>query len=198
LKNKQNIAIFPLSLVVLPGETQMLHIFEQRYISLVNDAFIENKNFVIPYLKINEVKNIGTLVKLKEIQQRYPDGRMDILVEGVKVIKVNEIHTSQNEEICDTANIEYIRSCEAVDLSPLKNIFNKYLEHDDFSEELPDGFVPGLFSIARQIPLTEYEKYQFINQASNIHRTKYLFNKIQMLIIINNRASRLKDKFYLN
>ena len=41
------IPIFPLNIVVFPGEKLNLHIFEDRYIQLINDCVAEKKAFGI-------------------------------------------------------------------------------------------------------------------------------------------------------
>ncbi|MFX7140708.1 LON peptidase substrate-binding domain-containing protein, partial [Acinetobacter baumannii] len=41
------IPIFPLSIVVFPGETLNLHIFEPRYRQLIQECFAEQKPFGI-------------------------------------------------------------------------------------------------------------------------------------------------------
>ena len=85
------IPIFPLSIVVYPGEQLNLHIFEPRYKQLIEDCFAAKKNFGIPAVLDNKVSEMGTLVQVTEISNRYPDGKMDIKTEGLKTFKILEI-----------------------------------------------------------------------------------------------------------
>ena len=42
------IPIFPLSIVVYPGESLNLHIFEERYKQLITECYAEKKSFGVP------------------------------------------------------------------------------------------------------------------------------------------------------
>src|SRR5215813_980852 len=72
------IPIFPLEIVVYPGEQLNLHIFEERYKQLISECYKEKKSFGIPSVINNHVGEMGTLVKITEIAEVYEDGRMDI------------------------------------------------------------------------------------------------------------------------
>jgi len=78
------IPIFPLAIVVYPGEKLNLHIFEPRYKQLIIDCMETKKPFGIPTVLNNEVKELGTLVQVKEIVKTYDNGEMDIITEGIK------------------------------------------------------------------------------------------------------------------
>ena len=44
------IPMFPLNMVLLPGETKTLHIFEDRYTQLVSDCLLNEAHFGIPFI----------------------------------------------------------------------------------------------------------------------------------------------------
>ena len=44
---KNNLPIFPLGLVALPGSIQSLQIFEPRYVKMIKSCMSENHGFVI-------------------------------------------------------------------------------------------------------------------------------------------------------
>src|SRR5258706_12161063 len=85
------IPVFPLSIVVYPGESLNLHIFEPRYKQLINECFAEKKSFGIPAVVNDKVCEMGTLMEITEISERYEDGKMDIKTRGQKVFRVLEI-----------------------------------------------------------------------------------------------------------
>ena len=76
------VPIFPLAIVVYPGEQLNLHIFEPRYKQLITECFAEAKPFGIPTVLNNAVSEIGTLVQVSEIVKIYEDGKMDVRTEG--------------------------------------------------------------------------------------------------------------------
>jgi Lon protease-like protein len=65
------IPIFPLSIVVYPGEHLNLHIFEPRYKQLINECYSEERPFGIPTVIKNEVAEFGTLVKIERVVKVY-------------------------------------------------------------------------------------------------------------------------------
>ena len=65
------IRIFPLAIVVYPGEELNLHIFEPRYKQLINECHESNKPFGIPSVIKNNVTELGTLVDIIEMSKVY-------------------------------------------------------------------------------------------------------------------------------
>ena len=77
------IGLFPLGLVLLPTEQAPLHIFEPRYLELVEDCIAQESEFGIVLADdIGETRDVGTRVSVIEVLERLPDGRMNIAVEG--------------------------------------------------------------------------------------------------------------------
>src|SRR5215212_5959493 len=72
------IPIFPLGIVVYPGEKLHLHIFEPRYKQLVTECFSDKKPFGIPAVIENRLQDFGTVVTITEITTVHDNGEMDI------------------------------------------------------------------------------------------------------------------------
>lgn len=101
------IPIFPLSLVVFPGEQLNLHIFEPRYKQLINDCFTNKKLFGIPSVIDQKMEEMGTLVEIQEISKIYDDGKMDIKTKGVSSFKILEIIKEIPEKLYSGAIVSY-------------------------------------------------------------------------------------------
>src|SRR6202000_1034102 len=82
------IPIFPLSIVVYPGEKVNLHIFEPRYKQLVNECYAEKKPFGIPAIINDKLNEMGTLMVITEIVNTSENGEMDIKTEGLSVFRI--------------------------------------------------------------------------------------------------------------
>ena len=78
------IPIFPLGIVVYPGEALNLHIFEPRYKQLITECFAEKKPFGIPSIIESRLQDFGTMVSVDEISKVHDDGEMDIKTHGQK------------------------------------------------------------------------------------------------------------------
>ncbi len=60
--------LFPLSLVVYPNEKLKLHVFEPRYLQLVNECKEQQNTFGIPTYSDGKVKEFGTEMRLVGIE----------------------------------------------------------------------------------------------------------------------------------
>src|SRR6476619_6142384 len=85
------IPIFPLGVVVYPGEELNLHIFEPRYKQLIEECNTSSKPLGIPIVIKNSLNELGTLVDITEITTKYPNGEMDIKTKGQKVFRILEV-----------------------------------------------------------------------------------------------------------
>ena len=101
------IPIFPLGIVVYPGEQLNLHIFEPRYKQLITECAVSKKPFGIPAVIDGKVQDIGTLVKVVEIIKQYEDGKMDIITEGLEVFSVLEVIKELPDKLYSGAIVNY-------------------------------------------------------------------------------------------
>jgi Lon protease-like protein len=85
-----DLGLFPLGLVILPGERLPLHIFEPRYRELVADCVLEDRPFVIVLATDSGVARIGCTARFAELTRRFADGRMDVTVEGGDPVEIIE------------------------------------------------------------------------------------------------------------
>jgi Lon protease-like protein len=74
--------LFPLDVVLLPGAPLPLHIFEERYKEMVGEVLANNSEFGIVQAGERGILNIGCTATVEQVTNRYPDGRLDILVVG--------------------------------------------------------------------------------------------------------------------
>jgi len=86
----RELPLFPLPVVLFPGASQALHIFEPRYRQLLADCLDDDRRFGIVYVPPVEnpaeaaVPSLGAVGCVAMIQSadRFPDGRGNILTEG--------------------------------------------------------------------------------------------------------------------
>ena len=74
--------LFPLGLVLLPGEKVPLHIFEDRYKQMIGECLDEQREFGILWLADDALKDVGCTARITRVLERFDDGRMNIVVEG--------------------------------------------------------------------------------------------------------------------
>ncbi len=76
--------LFPLGLVLLPGEVVPLHIFEDRYKQLIDECLDGDGEFGIVWVADDGVREIGCAAGITQLLERMEDGRMNILVQGTR------------------------------------------------------------------------------------------------------------------
>lgn len=77
-----NLGLFPLNLVLLPGERIPLHIFEPRYRALVADCTLEGRPFVLPLATDDGIAKYACTATVDGVVRRFADGRLNIVVRG--------------------------------------------------------------------------------------------------------------------
>jgi Lon protease-like protein len=87
--------LFPLGIVALPSESVPLHIFEQRYRTMIERCLEPERGsaggeFGILWLSDEELKPIGCACEIERVLERTQDGRLNILARGTRVFRLLE------------------------------------------------------------------------------------------------------------
>jgi len=99
------IPIFPLPLVIYPNSSYPLHIFEERYKSLINRSIKDEASFAIIPMLNDDLAIVGTEVTVSQITNKYPTGEFDIVVKGgerVSIIKTWKTPSGYSEALVKT------------------------------------------------------------------------------------------------
>jgi Lon protease-like protein len=86
----QNFPLFPLAIVALPGELIPLHIFEERYKTMMNECLEHEREFGIVWLSDDGLREIGCACHIDQVLERMDDGRMNLLTRGTRPFRVLE------------------------------------------------------------------------------------------------------------
>lgn len=90
------IGLFPLGIVLLPGEKAPLHIFEERYKELIEECLQRGEEFGIVFGDDDGVRSVGTMAAVLEVLERFDDGRLNIVVEGRRRFSVEKITSGRS------------------------------------------------------------------------------------------------------
>ena len=80
--------LFPLGLVALPSELIPLHIFEERYKTMIGQCLDEESEFGIVWLAEDGLRPIGCACEVAEVLERLPDGRINLVARGTRVFRI--------------------------------------------------------------------------------------------------------------
>ncbi len=88
--------IFPLDLVLLPGVSLPLHIFEPRYKEMIAECLARKKPFGVVRASDDGVADIGCIAEIVSVTKKYDDGRMDIVTRGLDRFEVIQVHEDRS------------------------------------------------------------------------------------------------------
>lgn len=80
--------LFALGIVALPTESVPLHVFEERYRTMIEECLEGESEFGIVWLSEDELKPIGCACEIERVLERMDDGRLTILVRGTRVFRL--------------------------------------------------------------------------------------------------------------
>ncbi len=196
------IPIFPLSIVVYPGENLNLHIFEPRYKQLINECHTAKKPFGIPAVIQNKVQDYGCMVDITELSELYDNGEMDIKTKGVKIFRILEMINDIPDKLYSGAIVNYPDNYEISVLDLMRKVMTSIRElhlllkvKKDFTKE--DGELTS-YEVAHHIGLSLEEEYELMNLLDERQRQEYLKRHLTKVIPMLADMEKLKEKIKLN
>jgi len=197
------IPVFPLGIVVYPGETVNLHIFEPRYKQLVNECYTEGKPFGIPTVIDNKLNEMGTLVKIIELVKVYDNGEMDIRTQGLRIFRVLEMIKAVPDKLFSGAIVNYPENSEGPGKRELmKKVVNAIRELHRLLNITKDFKKPDtdlvVYDIAHHAGLSLQEEYELLGLMREDQRQEYLKRHLSRVLPIIAEMETLKEKVKLN
>jgi Lon protease-like protein len=196
------IPIFPLNIVVFPGEKLNMHIFEARYKQLINDCVEQKKSFGIVSATDGKLRNFGTLINVEEISKKYDDGKLDIKTKATKVFVVLEIIKALPNKLYGGAIVNYPNNLEHIN-AKLMSIILKDVRHLHKLLNVSKDFKKNdetlcSYDIAHQVGLSVNEEYDMLELLHENQRLEYIRRHIVKTIEVVTGVENLKDKIKLN
>src|ERR671916_3098878 len=102
--------LFPLGLVALPSELVPLHIFEERYKTMVARVLEEDGEFGIVWVADDGLRDVGCACEIAEVLERMPDGRMNLVARGTRPFR---IEARQDDLAYPAGVVEFLEDEEA-------------------------------------------------------------------------------------
>ena len=130
-----NMPLFPLPRVVLLSGTLLrLHVFEPRYVQLVEDVLKENKIFAVPMIQsqdltmvqpaLHSVAGFGMIVH----HEKLPDERYNIVLLGLGRILIQE--EQEGDRLYRVARGALLAELEEFDTTSLMMLFAQVIVHN--------------------------------------------------------------------
>ena len=196
------VPIFPLGIVVYPGESLNLHIFEPRYKQWINECFTGSKPFGIPTVLDNKMQDYGTAVRIKEITTVHDNGEMDIKTEGEQVFRVLEIIREIPDKLYSGAIVNYPLNQQAGSAEVMRRVVTtvrelfKLLKVEKDFKKADEAL--NSYDLAHHVGFSLQEEYEFLNLLHERQRQEYLKRHLQKVMPLVAQMENLKEKVKLN
>ncbi len=199
----ENFPLFPISVIIFPGEIQPIHIFEKRYKQLINDIENNGEIFGIPFIKDGTLCEFGSGVVIHKILAKSPTGEMDILVRGVNLFKMMNIEENLPGKLYGGGSVMVLDEMNKTAVELLQEKFKTYKQQLSAINKLPEtspemNLPRHILDIAGQLPLEIDEKYKIIKLEKTHQREQLLIEKLDFLLMINKKLQEVGYRFYLN
>jgi uncharacterized protein len=196
------IPIFPLGIVVYPGENLNLHIFEPRYKQLINECHSAKKPFGIPTVIDNKVQDYGSLVEILEISGVHENGEMDIKTKGVRVFRILEVIKDVPDKLYSGAIVNYPETHEQGKpelmrkvMSSVRDLHQLLKVNKEFKKE--DSKLKA-YDVAHHIGMSLEEEYELLGLLDERQRQEYLKRFLAKVLPMVAGMEQLKEKIKLN
>jgi len=196
------IPLFPLSIVVFPGEELNLHIFEPRYKQLINESKDGDKPFGISAVLDDKISELGTLVAVTEITTEYDNGEMDIKTKGLQVFRILEIVKEVPDKLFNGAIVNYPATVEKSNAVLMQKVIEITLQLHSLLNIKKDfkkiNSKLRSFDLAHHAGLSLQEEYELLGLFTEYQRQEYLMQHLLKVLPIISEMETLKNRVQLN
>lgn len=172
---KNNLPVFPLGLVALPGSIQSLQIFEPRYINMVKECMSNGHGFIIVLQsKLESISDYGMSKKGTYVEiidfNNLPNGLLGITVRSENKVNISNIcqlkdglHVADAKPEIDPEVDDQAILAEYPEIS---NILTQLMKHPKISDlQIKVDFSSAdsvAYNLAGLIPLSSFEKQNLL------------------------------------
>lgn len=192
------IPIFPLGIVVFPGEELNLHIFEPRYKQLINECFSLKKTFGIPVVLENKVQELGSMVDITELTKVYDSGEMDIKTKGKQVFRILETIKDVPDKLYSGAIVTYPDNNNKGNPDMMRKLMasirelHSLLKVDKGFKKKDDEIIS--YDVAHHIGFSQEEEYEMLGLFDERQRQEYIKRHLNKALPMLAEMEQLKEK----
>ncbi|OWP63093.1 peptidase [Hymenobacter amundsenii] len=198
----RQLALFPLNLVVFPGEKLNLHIFEPRYRQLVRDCLQDGITFGVPPYLNGEVSELGTELRLLSVEKSYVSGELDIRTKAVGLFRVEEFFRELPGkpyagatvlDLPDNATADPVLHAQLREL--IEQLYSILGLRRIFVELAPDF---RIYDVAHQLGMSTEQEYQLLAAPTEVARQHLALEHLERILPVLQETERLKERVRLN
>jgi Lon protease-like protein len=177
---QDKLPLFPLGVVLFPGATLPLHIFEDRYKEMIEECIAAEREFGVVMASEKGMSKIGCTAAVEQVLRKYGDGRSDILARGRRRFEIFYVHEDRSflegtvEPYDDEFEAEAPEGTRQKVLSAWTNLM--MVEHGGVPVDVPDARHPQLsFLVGEALPDLGFRQ-RLLNSQSETERLDLLLS----------------------
>ncbi len=197
------IPVFPLNIIVYPGESLNLHIFEPRYKQMVQDCIESKKPFGLPPIVEKTIPDLGTLMEITRVEKTYEDGSMDVRTVGQSVFRILTPVSDIPDKIYSGAIVNYPQN--SFDTGNYKLGHNVIEEVKrlyallNVPEKFPDISAGSLsYRIGHFVGFSLAQEYEMLGLFNELHRLEYIRRHLNNMVPLIKELEEMKDRIHRN
>ena len=194
--------IFELPLVLLPGELLPLHIFEERYKRMIGHCLEDGEPFGVVFHDDEGARRVGCEATVTEVVERFPDGRLNIVVTGGRPFRVLDRHEAPGYPAGDVEPLERALEEDAAGgeaAEAARAAFAELVER--VGGEPPDAVELGTFDsyeLASRVELPPDTKQLLLERRSEDERMRILASALGSLVDAVARSREIAERAQVN
>lgn len=195
MADRNEIPMFPLALLPLPGELVPLHIFEPRYRQLLQDIEAFDSVFGIYCSHELNKAGIGSLMKLESVIKRYPTGESDIIVRCLDILTLDKLYRTYKTKQYPGGDVQFWN----IDMQdfPGVELYQLFLEYQT-KRKINHHFTTfNIYQLAAELNLDLFDRYKFLRYSS-AQRSNFLINQLKFQLHILLHEDKSKNSYHLN
>jgi Lon protease-like protein len=205
----KKIGILPLGIVLFPGSSYPLYIFEDRYKKLIKECWDNQQSFGINLITPKKMYDVGCTAFVSDIMDVKENGNLDIIISGKQRFKITKIY--DGEEPYLMADIEHYEDTEtSIDRDLLERTLNIYndIAHKAKNLKIKPVDIDNIsypnpsFQIALKSGLTLEERQSLLELQTENERLEHLLHHLNIILPLIERVEGLeilsRNDGYLN
>ena len=194
------LGLFPLGIVLLPSEHLPLHIFEDRYKELIEECLEAESEFGLVYADDDGIRDIGTRARVVEVQNRFEDGRLNILVQGGERFQLDALTDGRSFQTGEVSPVEDDDDpADAASIDEALRLFGVLREVTESEVEAPESDAPQLsFALAGKVDLPPEVKLELLREVSEGRRIDRVQDLLETAALTAQRIRRAAERASTN
>jgi len=188
--------LFPLDVVLFPGNPLPLHIFEPRYKEMISECRAGSTPFGVVRAQKEGIAEIGCTAEIVTVTKEYEDGRLDLIAQGgerFEVLELNQERSFLRAEVQLMPDDAHPPSKENTDraISVHKQILDLAGAVQDLSGADEDALS---YHLAGSLPLDLDFKQKLLAMRSEGERIETVASYLETILPNLRRATRAREK----